>query len=79
MQFDGQCFNFIEFEHIDYKATLKPLVSLKNLKNIYQNIEYFIHDMYITNDTIIKISYKYIIVAWTINCNSCACLGKHFW
>lgn len=29
MQFDGQCFNFIEFEHIDYKATLKPLVFLK--------------------------------------------------
>lgn len=26
-----------------------------------------------------KMSYKYIIVAWTINCNSCACLGKHFW
>lgn len=36
MQFDGQCFNYIEFEHIDYQATLKPLVFLK------KPYEYFI-------------------------------------
>lgn len=36
MQFDGQCFNYIEFEKIDYQATLKPLVFLK------KPYEYFI-------------------------------------